>query len=430
MGYIISLIFTLVFISSGCGGSKSTTTISGKTEEQENKYIPDLTLIDGHEQIITLNYHESFSATSCTLTDLSGAIETTSCSCSSGVCTVGLTPIENGEGTYTYTVSDGISSSDPKVVLTQTIEVVPFVSTWRVSSGDLTVTLPLRNGFNYDFTVDWGDGNTAEVTSYNDPDIDHTYALDGDYTVSISGLVEAWYFNDGGDKLKIISVSELGSVGWRNLEGAFKGCTNLISVSGGDTSNVRIMDEMFMDTLSVRPETSSWNTSNVISMVSMFNNARVATPDTSTWNTSNVTDMSGMFIGTWEANPDTSKWDTSNVTNMTFMFYNSNKAEPDTSGWQTSKVTNMSSMFQLSSVADPDMSGWDFSSVTTLNNMFSGTSLSTTNYDNLLIRLDATAGSGLNLNAGSSQYTNGGAGETARSNLLTKSWTISDNGGI
>lgn len=254
--------------------------------------------------------------------------------------------------------------------------------------------------------------------------------MDGDYTVSISGLVEAWYFNDGGDKLKIISVSELGSVGWRNLEGAFKGCTNLISVSGGDTSNVRIMDEMFMDTLSVRPETSSWNTSNVISMVSMFNNARVATPDTSTWNTSNVTDMSGMFIGTWEANPDTSKWDTSNVTNMTFMFYNSNKAEPDTSGWQTSKVTNMSSMFQLSSVADPDMSGWDFSSVTTLNNMFSGTSLSTTNYDNLLIRLDATAGSGLNLNAGSSQYTNGGAGETARSNLLTKSWTISDNGGI
>ena len=64
---------------------------------------------------------------------------------------MGLTPIENGEGSYTYTVTDGIASSDPKVVLTQTTEVVPFVSTWRVSSGDLTVTLPLRNGFNYDF---------------------------------------------------------------------------------------------------------------------------------------------------------------------------------------------------------------------------------------------------------------------------------------
>ncbi len=32
----------------------------------------------------------------------------------------------------------------------------PFVSVWRTTAPSETITLPLRSGFNYNFTVDWG----------------------------------------------------------------------------------------------------------------------------------------------------------------------------------------------------------------------------------------------------------------------------------
>ena len=93
-----------------------------------------------------------------------------------------------------------------------------FVSTWRIGDasygdGDNTVTLPLRSGYTYDFTVDWGDGSVVQtVTAFDDADIDHTYGTPGDYAITISGKVEAWYFNNSGDKNKLISVINLGSV--------------------------------------------------------------------------------------------------------------------------------------------------------------------------------------------------------------------------
>ena len=52
------------------------------------------------------------------------------------------------------------------------VEVVEkeFVSTWTVGDvsigdGDLTITLPLRSGYNYNFVVDWGDGTSGNVSS-------------------------------------------------------------------------------------------------------------------------------------------------------------------------------------------------------------------------------------------------------------------------
>ena len=495
-----------------------------------------VTLIDAQEQTITLNYDNTTisNPTSCSIIDPVGVTITTPCSCSAGICTVGVTPTGTGSASFNYTASgtEGIASGESDITVTN---MVPFVSLWRVGNGsygdgDNTVTLPLREGFNYNFTVDWGDGNSDEVTSYNDPDINHTYSSAGDYTITISGIAEAWYFNNTGDKDKIISISELGTVGWKNFEKAFYACSNLATISGGNTSNVTDMSSMFTyataadpdtsgwdtsevtnmagmfydadaanpdtsgwDTSSVtnmlymfyhsaaaNPDTSNWNTSNVTSMAGMFmdasaanpstsnwdtskvtdmsemfkntntanpdtsgwdtssvtnmggmfDNANAATPNTSAWDTSNVTSMARMFAGTALANPDTSGWNTSNVTSMRTMFAASNLANPDTSNWDTSNVTDMYGMFINSNTADPDMSAWDFSSVTNLIYMFTNTSISTGNYDNLLIRLDATAGSGLTLDAGTSQYTSGGAAATARANLVSDSWTINDGGSI
>ncbi len=527
------LVFSLFALAS-CGGTKSD--VVNQSRDLGSSGTMSVNIIDGKEQFITLTYDSSkiSNPSSCTADSASGVSISTPCSCSAGVCTVGVTPLEPGSAGFDYIIAgnEGTLSGVSNITINN---MVPFISLWRIGNvsfgdGDNTVTLPLRDGFNYNFTVDWGDGNTEEVTSFDDPDINHTYSSAGDYTITISGLVEAWYFNNTGDKDKIISISELGTVGWKSFEKAFYACSNLATISGGNTSNVTDMSSMFTyataadpdtsgwdtsqvtnmagmfydadaanpdtsgwDTSSVtnmlymfyhsaaaNPDTSSWNTSNVTSMAGMFmdasaanpstsnwdtskvtdmsemfkntntanpdtsgwdtssvtnmggmfDNANAATPNTSAWNTSNVTSMARMFAGTALANPDTSGWNTSNVTSMRTMFAASNLANPDTSSWDTSNVTDMYGMFINSNTADPDMSAWDFSSVTNLIYMFTNTSISTGNYDNLLIRLDTTAGSGLTLDAGTSQYTSGGAAATARANLVSDSWTINDGGSI
>src|SRR5690606_38242247 len=43
--------------------------------------------------------------------------------------------------------------------------------------------LPLRSGYNYDFVIDWGDGNTDVITSYNQAEKLHTYSTGGVYTI-------------------------------------------------------------------------------------------------------------------------------------------------------------------------------------------------------------------------------------------------------
>lgn len=374
-------------------------------------------------------------AMSCEMFNLQNVTETTPCFCNDGTCTVGLTGLSNFIGTasfeYKYYTS-GKASNTAKGIF-NIVSLTPFVSTWRVGDasygdGDNTVTLPLREGYNYNFTVDWGDGHTDAVTSFNDPDINHTYSSSGDYTISIFGIAEAWYFNNSGDKNKIISIQDLGDLSWVNFGSAFLGCQNLTTMAGGVTSLVIDMSKMFQFASMVNPDTSSWNTSNVTTMKGTFYNAVAASPDTSNWDTSNVTDMSHMFRGTYIANPDTSGWDTSSVTDMRSMFYSAEAASPNTSGWDTSNVLTMDNMFNSAPVADPDMSFWDFSSVINLAGMFTGTSISTVNYDNLLIQLDATAGSGLSFDAGTSQYSSVGAAISARISLLGRGWTINDGG--
>jgi len=63
---------------------------------------------------------------------------------------------------------------------------------------------------------------------------------------------------------------------------------------------------------------------------------------------------------------------------------------------------------------------------TGLSSMFTGSQVATADYDNLLIALDAVGNSNSNLNAGSSTYSVAAA--TARGDLVTDGWTITDGG--
>ena len=63
--------------------------------------------------------------------------------------------------------------------------------------------------------------------------------------------------------------------------------------------------------------------------------------------------------------------------------------------------------------------------------MFQGGGLSTANYDALLVGWEGQAhNNGVNFHAGSSTYTLLSAADTARTNLITDLWSITDGGGI
>lgn len=187
----------------------------------------------------------------------------------------------------------------------------------KTTSPNETFTLPFRPAYNYNVDVNWGDGSPDDsITVHNQAEATHTFTNAGTYTITLSGLAEAWYFNNmGTSKDKMRTVIQLGDLGWTDLTNAFNGCSNLTSFSSGntDTSNVTNMSFMFSETDSLATlNLSNFNTSNVTSMNSMFDRAfSLTTLDLSNFDTSKVTDMTSMFSGaTALTSLNLSNWDT------------------------------------------------------------------------------------------------------------------------
>ena len=81
----------------------------------------------------------------------------------------------------------------------------PFEMTITATAN--TFTLPLRNGYVYNMLVDWGDSSTSTITAYNQAEITHTYPTTENYNIKIIGKCGTFYFNNGGDKLKLKSIN-------------------------------------------------------------------------------------------------------------------------------------------------------------------------------------------------------------------------------
>jgi len=122
--------------------------------------------------------------------------------------------------------------------------------------------------------------------------------------------------------------------------------------------------------------------------------------------------------------------DQSLVQDMRWMFYYANSFNGDIGNWDVSSVTDMSRMFVQATNFNQDIGNWDVSSVTDMYAMVWGVTLSTTNYDNLLVgRSRLTLRSGVSFDGGNSKYSN--TGQTARQSIIDNfSWTITDGGHI
>ena len=277
------------------------------------------------------------------------------------------------------------------------------IDTTQAGSAADTFVLPWVGTYD----VDWGDGNVDLAVTNTQT---HVYASSGIYDVKVTAATGQIYFNNGGDKSKLIDIRNWGNVGWTSMNAAFYGCSNTI-VSAEDA--LVLPDNCFL----------------------MFTNcSSINTLEVSNWDTSSVTSMGLMFLScTSLTTLDVSGWDTSSVTSMSGMFqFCSNLTTLDVSSWDTSSATNMSVMFYFCGSLKADLSGLDIASVTNLTNFAAFTNINdtgtTTNYDNTLISWEAQAPtSGISISFGNSKYS--WRAIEARNTLVnTYNWTITDGG--
>lgn len=173
-------------------------------------------------------------------------------------------------------------------------------------------------GYNYD--VDWGDGTTSSGLTGSTT---HTFPSAGNYVVKISGDFPRIYFNNGGDRLKLLEIQNWGNIAWISMYAAFYGCSNMdvTATDVPDLSGVTYMTFMFRNSFSLVGNSSFEN-----------------------WDVSSVTYMDYMFFFAISFNQDLSSWDVSSVTNMSIMFHSSGMSTANYTdtivGWANFTTTN------------------------------------------------------------------------------------------
>lgn len=277
-------------------------------------------------------------ATSCSVNNLQGGVTVVGggCSCTLGVCTVTLQGNGSpaGPAGFDYTVTNSHETSESATVSYNLR--IPNSFYFRVQgSPGIPFVLQTVDNYNYNATIDWGDGNIENYihSGPGAPALSHTYSGPISYYVTITGTFEALGMNyDSDSRENLLQVATLGDVGWKSLAGAFMSHPNLTDVGLGDLSGVTNMDSMFKDSPQVSPTMNNWDLSS-------------------------VTNISEMFHGTPSADPDLTKFDFTKITSMTDVI--------NISGISTANLTSF-----LNKLADAD-TGSSLNNVT-LNNTNTG----------------------------------------------------------
>ena len=276
-----------------------------------------------------------------------------------------------------------------------------FISVWNTSiigsSPSNQISLPLTSIGSYNFFVDWGDGSNDTINNYLNNN--HTYSVPGIYTVTISGEMNGFMFNNTGDKNKIIDVSNWGNLKIGNSGHYFYGCSNL-EISAKDApvlSGVTVMTYMFADNIKLNSNFNHWDVSKVQSFSGMFLNTSVYNQPLNKWDTTSAITFNNMFsiadsfnqpLNDWDTssvenigwmfnkardfNQPLSNWDTSSVSYMRGTFSNADSFNQPLNSWNTGLVDNMGFMFASTDVFNQPLDNWDTSSVTRIDWMFNG----------------------------------------------------------
>ena len=264
--------------------------------------------------------------------------------------------------------------SDFVVVPTAAPDPNAFITTWRTTTANESIIIPTNSAHTYAYNVDWGDSVT-DATTHNG-DASHTYAIAGDYVVSITGAFPQIYFNNtSAHRAKIRNIRQWGNQVWASMQNSFYGAGNLTILGNAgspDLSAVTNTSGMFQGAILINHLGGDWDVSNVTNMRAMFQSTLSFNADISAWviNTDTDVDMGQMFNNAQAFSADISAWNVSRVTDMNTMFKDAHAFNADISGWDVSRVTDMNSMFSGTRAFNADISGWNVSRVTNMNNMF------------------------------------------------------------
>ena len=359
---------------------------------------------------------------------------------------IGVSPqyfISNGSTNYSIKSIKEIGRKDKMVILLEKNDVVDLsqtaanqfvftIDTENTSSGSSLNTqfmMPLVSGGSYNATVNWGDGSSDTITSYNQQEVTHTYSSAGQYEISIEGTLQGWQFNNAGDRLKMLDIKQYGVLDL-STSAAFYGCTNLdASATDAPTVSTTSFDSMFRNCTNFNGAIGNWDISSVVSLQLTFFNCSSFNKSLNSWDVSNVTTLYRIFRAAKSFDQDLNSWDTSNVESMYEMFYECNQFNGDIYSWDTTNVENMQKMLYNCDLFDQSLAAWNIESVTNFTNFMQNASgLSTTNYDATLISWAAQSVSqNESINFGGSQFTE--SAYASRFSLIEDDgWTIVDGG--
>ena len=387
-----------------CGGNSS----GSKVTSDSNGTTPDTPLVDSTAPIFTSDISFSMTENERTNFVLSATDENEiTYSISEGDASsftidettgeVSLIALPNYERQSSYSFTATATDSESNVA-TQAITVT--VVDVEESAGKFVITVKTDNTGDssaVEFTIPtnttaYPAGYTYNVDCDNDGENESTgvtenytcqYDSAGTYSIAIEGNFPQMYFNNTGDKDKLISVDQWGTNIWKSMSRSFRGCSNL---EGQASDNPNLSD--------------------VTSMNSTFSGASKFDQNISQWDVSNVTDMYAMFAGANTFNQDIGSWNVVNVTNMSTMFAGASSFNQDIGHWKIYNVTGMTWMFLDASSFDQDLSAWQPYAATDMGGMFTGVTLSPENYKSLLVGWafkKSRLQNGVNFSAGNSK---------------------------
>ena len=329
------------------------------------------------------------------------------------------------EITVTITVlDDGDIFDDP----------ASFITTWNVETAGQEIIIGTNSDFDYDYTIDWGDGTQEQRTDHNPS---HIYEIAGNYNVAINGQFPALRMDESDDLSReaLIDVVQWGNIEWQSMAYAFFECVNLSgsTLSGSpDLSQVESMEGMFINAESFNGDIGNWNVSSVTNMQETFLSATSFNSDISGWDVSNVENMLGLFMNALSFNADISEWSVDNVTNMNSIFNNAISFDQDISGWVVENVQTMDRSFRNADKFTQHLGAWGIAKGPSMGALFNGSGLTSQTYSAILRGWASQDNipQGISLDASDKFYCNDFDTAFAREQVLAvdNNWNIGDQG--
>lgn len=298
----------------------------------------------------------------------------------------------------------------------------------------------------YNANVEWGDGSNEYLT--NGDVWSHTYATEGVYNITIKGTFPKFYFNNRGDRLKLIEILNLGGAGEApNQRGAFYGCENLTFLQQGADlefvveapymfaackftklpqsvrlNNLEIGDGMFLNN-NISELPTNMTLTSLASGNEMFQGNNIgAMPELMVL--PNLVSGGSMF----QFNKITALPNTMTLGNLIVgnRMFRGNLLTSLPESIHLKKLESGINMFLGNSISNisNDMT---LEKLSVGQNFFAGSKINTIQYSNLLIKIES-----LNINdnvefgGGTSKYNS--SGKIARDLLTARGWVITDGG--